>query len=62
MPLYFKGYFSEAESEFFGLIGPRFNFLLNQNVKDAPVSRPYYDPDVTDPNQPAGVNGKDEEL
>ncbi|MDR6369225.1 hypothetical protein J2795_000538 [Chryseobacterium bernardetii] len=58
VPLYFKGYFSEAESEFFGLIGPRFNFLLSQNVKDAPVSRPYYDPDVTDPNQPAGVNGK----
>jgi len=28
VPLYFKGYFSEAESEFFGLLGPRFNFLL----------------------------------
>lgn len=58
VPLYFKGYFSEAESEFFGLIGPRFNFLLNQNVKNAPANRPYYDPDVTDPSQPAGVNGK----
>jgi hypothetical protein len=33
VPLYFKGYFSESESEFFGLIGPRFNFLLSQNVK-----------------------------
>ncbi|ASE62407.1 PorT family protein [Chryseobacterium indologenes] len=58
VPLYFKGYFSEAASEFFGLIGPRFNFLVNQNVKDAPVGRPYYDPDVTDPTQPSGVNGK----
>ncbi len=37
VPLYFKGYFSEAESEFFGLIGPRFNFLINQNIKNAPL-------------------------
>ncbi|MGG7436655.1 porin family protein [Chryseobacterium arthrosphaerae] len=58
VPLYFKGYFSEAESEFFGLIGPRFNFLLSQDVKNAPLARPYYDPDVTDPSQPSGVNGK----
>ncbi|WP_326984818.1 porin family protein [Chryseobacterium sp. MYb264] len=57
VPVYFKGYFSEAESEFFGLVGPRFNFLLSQNVKDVPVKRPYYDPDVTDPKYP-GVNGK----
>ncbi|WP_345992343.1 porin family protein [Chryseobacterium sp. Chry.R1] len=57
VPIYFKGYFSEAESEFFGMIGPRFNFLLNQNVKNVPVSRPYYDPDVTDPKNP-GVSGK----
>lgn len=34
VPVYFKGYFSEAESEFFGMIGPRFNFLLNQKVKN----------------------------
>lgn len=58
VPLYFKGYFSEAESEFFGLLGPRFNFLLSQNVKDVPTKRPYYDPDVTDPSQPSGVHGK----
>jgi Outer membrane protein beta-barrel domain len=45
VPISFKAYFSEAESEFFGLIGPRFNFLLSQRVKNAPVSRPYYDPD-----------------
>lgn len=57
VPLYFKAFFSEAESEFFGMAGPRFNFLLNQNVKDAPVTRPYYDPDVTDPKNPQ-VSGK----
>lgn len=34
VPVSFKGYFSEAESEFFGLIGPRFNFLLDQKVKN----------------------------
>jgi hypothetical protein len=57
VPLYFKGYFSESASEFFGMAGPRFNFLVNQNVKNAPVGRPYYDPDVTDPAYP-GVDGK----
>lgn len=34
VPVSFKGYFSEAESEFYGLIGPRFNFLVNQTVKN----------------------------
>ncbi|AZA99798.1 PorT family protein [Chryseobacterium joostei] len=58
VPLYFKGYFSESESEFFGLLGPRFNFLVSQDVKNVPANRPYYDPDVTDPAQPSGVNGK----
>ncbi|WP_066439190.1 porin family protein [Chryseobacterium sp. CCH4-E10] len=57
VPVSFKAYFSEAESEFFGLIGPRFNFLINQRVKDAPVSRPYYDPDVTVASLP-DVDGK----
>ncbi len=57
VPVYFKGYFSEAESEFFGMVGPRFNFLLSQNVKNVPAKRPYYDPDAADPNNP-GVNGK----
>ncbi|WP_419870138.1 porin family protein [Chryseobacterium sp. CT-SW4] len=52
VPIYFKGYFSEAESEFFGMVGPRFNFLVGQNVKNAPAGRPYYDPDVTDPTNP----------
>lgn len=32
VPVYFKGYFSEAESEFFGMVGPRFSFLANQKV------------------------------
>ena len=34
VPINFKAYFSEAESEFFGLIGPRFNFLIDQKVKN----------------------------
>ncbi|MCA6069150.1 PorT family protein [Chryseobacterium sp. RG1] len=34
VPVFFKGYFSEAESEFFGMAGPRFNFLIGQTVKD----------------------------
>lgn len=34
VPVYFKGYFSEAESEFFGFFGPRFGFLIGQNVKN----------------------------
>jgi hypothetical protein len=57
VPINFKAYFSEAESEFYGLIGPRFNFLLSQKVKNAPLSRPYYDPDyvVADNSE---LNGK----
>lgn len=35
VPLNFKVYFSEAESEFYGLAGPRFNFLVNQKIKNA---------------------------
>jgi hypothetical protein len=34
VPVFFKGYFSEAESEFFGMVGPRFNFLIDQTVKN----------------------------
>lgn len=52
VPVYFKGYFSEAESEFYGLIGPRFSFLLNQNIKNAPLR-------YTVEGDPAtGINGK----
>lgn len=52
VPLYFKGYFSEAETEFFALAGPRFNFLINQSVKDAPLRYTVEGDPVT------GVNGK----
>ena len=54
VPLNFKAYFSEAESEFFGLAGPRFNFLIDQKIKNP--SRPVYTADG-DPAHP-GFNGK----
>ena len=54
VPLMFKVYFSEGESEFFGIVGPRFNFLINQNVSSP--SKPYYAVDQL-PEYP-GVNGK----
>lgn len=57
VPVSLKAYFSEAESEFFGVVGPRFNFLISQRVKNAPAARPYYDPDVVVPSLP-NVNGK----
>ena len=56
VPLYFKGYFSEAESEFFAMAGPRFSFLINQTVSDVPTKRPYYG--VEDLPGMNGVNGK----
>jgi hypothetical protein len=34
VPVYFKAYFSEAESEFFRQLGPRFGFLLSQKVEN----------------------------
>lgn len=37
VPVYFKAYFSEAESEFFGFLGPRFGFLLNQTEKNPQI-------------------------
>lgn len=52
VPLFFKGYFSEAETEFFALAGPRFNFLIDQNVTDAPLKYTVEGDPVT------GVNGK----
>lgn len=52
VPIYFKGYFSEAESEFFAMAGPRFNFLLSQKVTDAPLKYTVEGDPVT------GVNGK----
>lgn len=40
VPVYFKAYFSEAESEFFGMLGPKFNFLVGQKV-EAPAMAGY---------------------
>lgn len=37
VPIYLKAYFSEAESEFFGFLGPRFGFLLNQKEKNVKI-------------------------
>ncbi len=54
VPIYFKAFFSEAESEFFALAGPRFSFLIDQKVTDP--SRDYYAIDEL-PAYP-GVNGK----
>ena len=45
VPVYFKAYFSEAESEFFGQLGPRFGFLLNQSIKN-PNKPQYYTTDT----------------
>ncbi|KQT24089.1 hypothetical protein ASG22_08700 [Chryseobacterium sp. Leaf405] len=60
VPINFKGYFSEAESEFFGMVGPRFNFLISQNAKNVSGSRPYYDPDtpIKDPSTGTEISGK----
>ncbi|QDP85870.1 PorT family protein [Chryseobacterium sp. SNU WT5] len=58
VPIYFKGYFSENESEFFAMAGPRFNFLINQKVEGEPANRPYYKVEQSPLPQYAGVNGK----
>ncbi|ADZ12727.1 PorT family protein [Riemerella anatipestifer] len=55
VPIYVKGYFSEAESEFFGMFGPRFNFLINQTVESP--SRQVYTIEGNDPRYP-NLNGK----
>ncbi|MDR2206334.1 MAG: PorT family protein [Flavobacteriaceae bacterium] len=54
IPISFKGYFSEAESEFFAFGGPRFNFLVGQKVTNP--AEPGYSVEG-DPNVP-GFNGK----
>lgn len=55
VPIYFKAFFSEAESEFFAMAGPRFSFLIDQKVTDP--SKPYYAVDQL-ADYPEGVNGK----
>lgn len=56
VPVYFKGYFSEAESEFFAMVGPRVNFLIGQKIKD-PAKADYTVDGVTYPDG-VNVNGK----
>ena len=56
VPIYFKAYLSEAPSEFFAMVGPRFNFLINQKTTNVPKERPYYG--TEDLPQFPGVNGK----
>lgn len=56
IPIYFKTYFSRDASTFFGMIGPRLNFLLNQKVTDA--SEPYYTIEGVDIPRVGNVNGK----
>lgn len=41
VPINFKAYFSEAENEFFAFGGPRFDFLIGQDIKNS--SRPSYE-------------------
>lgn len=55
VPVYFKGYFSEAESEFFAMVGPRFNFLIGQTIESP--AQPYYTEEGVDING-ENVNGK----
>lgn len=56
VPIYGKAYFSEAESEFFGMFGPRFNFLVNQKVTDP--SKPFYTEEGVEVPAVGNVNGK----
>lgn len=56
VPIYFKGYFSEAESEFFAMAGPKFNFLVSQKVENVPANKPYYVPEQLEAYPE--VNGK----
>lgn len=56
LPVYLKGYFSEAESEFFGMFGPRFNFLLGQKVTNP--SKSHYTVEGVNYPEIGNVNGK----
>lgn len=55
VPIYFKGYFSESESEVFAYGGPRVGFLVSQKVTNP--SKPYYTIEGLDVNG-VNVNGK----
>lgn len=54
VPIYFKGYFSQAESEFFAMAGPKFNFLVSQKVSDP--GKPFYVPEQLE--EYPDLNGK----
>ena len=56
VPIYFKGYFSEAESEFIAMAGPKFNLIVSQKVKNEPTNKPYYVPEQLEAYP--DVNGK----
>lgn len=56
VPIYFKAYFSEDESEFFAIGGPKFNFLISQKVDGIPPLKPYYA--IDELAAYPGVNGK----
>ncbi|MBV7440336.1 PorT family protein [Weeksellaceae bacterium TAE3-ERU29] len=34
LPILFKAYFSDSNSEFFGIFGPQFSFLINNKIKN----------------------------
>lgn len=40
VPIYFKGYFTNAESEMFGFVGPRFAFSVNEKIENP--NKPIY--------------------
>lgn len=56
VPIYFKAYLSEAESEFFAMAGPRFSFLINQKVENP--GKPHYTIEGVDYPTIGNVNGK----
>lgn len=42
IPIFLKGYLTKTANSFYGYGGPRFGFLVNQNVVNPPGDRPYY--------------------
>lgn len=56
VPIYLKGYFSEAESEFYGLVGPKIGFLMSQKVTNP--GKPHYTVEGVDYPGLGNVNGK----
>ncbi|MRI62521.1 PorT family protein [Ornithobacterium rhinotracheale] len=42
VPVLFKAYFSERDTDFFGVFGPKFSFLVSDSVKDPSPSQSRY--------------------